>query len=852
MEEKKDVNMNSFFESVTDELQQFMDRLGDACPLLASGANQGTKDRQVVIVHDSPCESLDERMAGQIHSAHLNHPVLEYLIKRSSSGEFSVDMDEAYEDFDKEVFSYRFIDPFEEGEIADLMAHKVSVAGFDPLPLRTHFTALMGYVAHHVKTKNVMLPIDVQLGVFQGSYVIQVAVSAHRFLQEHLRESFQARDLNHPYRSFIKDCYDSCHIFDVTAIKSPEKVLFTSVWCHDQYKLPSGTFLFNQLESLKDITRKNSPSVKLKLIEGKESAHFHDLHLSGTSARRYEGRCDFDVDHPYLAEQAIEHCLKKIENVGDGNVENENIAQLLNDFEEDESLEKLSQRDWDFVRKALEEPALREEFKETVTALTNEVDDEVFEKVISSISRMKQDSVQVVSGQNGAEDEATTIVKGQKEKAPEKLVVKGSHVDPLSDKGNFNLVSPSQWEEAKNDLVKKVREQWSVKESTTKEETIQDIARLISGEIGVDGDRAQVLVKETFDGAIDEVAGERLRVERQQIMAKNQERYFKQEIIKRDKQIIRMKSILDQIKKNDSRNTSSFLANNEAKVGEGDTYRKQAFALQAELEQVEKKLREKELSFERETEVFEGEIEDLKKKLSFYKDRSEDVLSNENELKRLQKENEQLKNQARLGADRMEQMHDRIKSDRNTLEQRDERKLQILEQKLVTFKVEKQKAKEQMNILEQNNIQLKKECERLLGLVEESEGLQEKRGEESGQVESLKREIQIYVEEKRKYEHEAKKQYLKIKQLEQKLKFLTVQLEKGTARIVEKENSSQNNANEQRLEKLNQKLVMSMNKQSRDLNDRKKELIKLKAENNQLQNRLNEVERILAKTQKAS
>src|SRR5690606_38957189 len=163
---------------------------------------------------------------------------LEYLIRRSFDGSFSVDLAESFEDFEKEVSSYRFIDPFEEGEIGDAIAQKIMDAGFDPLPFRTFHTAMMGYVAHHVKRSNFLLPIDVQLGIFQGSVVVQCVVSTALFTIEQLEESFGENDINNLYKSLLRQCFDSCHSLDFALTQNAIKLVMPGVWFHKQYGLP--------------------------------------------------------------------------------------------------------------------------------------------------------------------------------------------------------------------------------------------------------------------------------------------------------------------------------------------------------------------------------------------------------------------------------------------------------------------------------------------------------------------------------------------------------------------------------------------------------------------------------------
>src|SRR5690606_15086288 len=189
MEEDNKKSIPVFFDTPPEGVAELAERLGDASPAFVQDLTKVDSELAVIVQKDLPLP-WHEHVVGVVHPAHLSHPALEYLIKRSHTGQFSVDMSESFEEFEKEVHAYRFIDSFEEGEIGDVIAQKILDAGFDPLPFKTFHTALMGYVAHHVKRQNFLLPIDIQLGLFQGSVVVQCVVSAKVFTREHLEESF--------------------------------------------------------------------------------------------------------------------------------------------------------------------------------------------------------------------------------------------------------------------------------------------------------------------------------------------------------------------------------------------------------------------------------------------------------------------------------------------------------------------------------------------------------------------------------------------------------------------------------------------------------------------------------------
>ncbi len=835
MEDKTLKHIQVLFDEPSQEVNKLAQKLGEHAPYFSDDHRKLSEQTPGFVVRDDKQMVWQDGVSGVIHPEHLTHPVLEYLIRRAQSREFSVDMNESYEDFDKKVHSYRFIDPFEEGEIGDQLAHLIFKAGFDPLPFKTFHTAMMGYVAHHVKRRNMMLPIDVQLGVFQGCFAFQVMVSAHLFVREHLVESFGSSDVNNPYHAFLRTCFENAHLFDIATIKSPEKIIFTGIWCHDQYKLPGGSLLCHSVPALKTLIKTiHAPLVALS----KDAAHFHDLHLSGDAPMRFERKDSFSPDHPHLANMVIDHCLK-----AGASAEHSDAKVLARDFAPTNLLEKLNERDWDLINEALGDTSVREMLQAEVKTVVEGVDEEVFEKISKVFSRMSL-------------NEATTLVAGKIEEDDFKQIVSGKIDLPDNSvtivRGSDGQYDPNEiWEIKKQNILTKTREKWlSVQDKKLdQDELMRELCLVVQAEVGLTDNLALQIVKGTVDSAVDEVASERLRQQREHIKQQNQDKYFKEEIAKRDKQIRRMKGILDNIKAAPSLKKIE-IAPEMANILDGDGYSGEINPqtvinrLNGELEMLKRQLREREILHERDADTHLRLFEDLEKKMNFYRERSEEDKNLEKEVLSLSRENERLKNQSRLGDTRVEHMSERIVQERTRAQDRESKKLAAVERKVTLLEIEKQRYKEKIDALTQENELLKKAntlapSQPIVNVPQESKNTTDQR--------ELLQTIEDHKNKARESDRIIKEQRLKLRQLEQKLKFTSAQLERRSAQPTRGAASSSGNANEQRLEKINEKLKHDVSAQLHDLNERKKEAVKLRIENNQLQNRINELERQLQK-----
>lgn len=884
MSESKKHHISLLFDTPPEECVSLVERLGEKSPILCESVEHIKENKKVILVQADKELVWDERVAGVIHPAHLSHPSLEYLLKRSSDGEFSVDLNESFEDFEKEVHAYKFIDPFEEGEISDVVSQKILNAGFDPLPFRTFHTALMGYLAHHVKRKNFSLPIEIQLGLFQGCVVVQTMVSSSNFTVEQIEESFKATDVNNLYLSFLRQAFESCHLMDITKVETGNKLLVTGIWCHDQYGLPGGTLLYQTINRLRPLVENLQKNNELQLIFQKRPSDFSQLRLSGQTARRYGPDEYIETDHPYIVKMIVDHCYDKIEqNKAKAPTELDGLVSLLADFKDRPLMSKLNSKDWESALKALQDTSTRELLAVSVDMVSGEVEDDLFERITGSLSRLsveeaslivgggleEVDSPQVVVDFGEEEDiskekisgttehikEARTMVRGSPESNEKEAVtvIKGSGIDPLAGKGVFNN-KISNWEEKKKEVLFKTQVRYeelkSKGESTANIEI--EMADLIKQEIGLDEETAAKLVRNIMGESRDEVASERVRQRSEMIKNDMHTQRLQQELSKRDQQIEKMKKLVVQAQTQANKKIDSVKRSVPKSIDDEFEDNKSIT-----VEEVMPEISGDDIKkIEKQVELKEIKIKELESRVEFYKSKSGDSQGLLSELQRLKKENTTLKTNAELLASRSDNMSERMNKQKEEIDRRDKSALTKFRERFVELENQKQQAKDQLTKLDFANremlkkIQLKDdEIIRLRQIERNDEGA-------DNIHEAALKEAADKLEEARLRERtatqEAKSQSLKIRQLEQKLKFATAQSDKQASRASRASGAPAISSNEKRLDKINQKLAENIKTQNTEITERRKEVAKFKAENNQLQHKLNELERQLSKFDKAS
>jgi len=248
-------------------------------------------------------------------------------------------------------------------------------------------------------------------------------------------------------------------------------------------------------------------------------------------------------------------------------------------------------------------------------------------------------------------------------------------------------------------------------------------------------------------------------------------------------------------------------------------------------------------------------IRNLENKLEHFKERCGNTQEQANELKILQKQNAALQSQIDLQAARSENLSERMTQQKEDMAHRDTSELTKFRERIATVETDKQQLKDQLTRLDFSHRELSKklqEKENEILRLRQSETENNANTDDKGKLD-LEKQLEELKLKERSAQHEVKAQALKVRQMEQKLKFSQAQIDKQSSRAGAAASANSGSTNdEKRLEKINQKLAESMKAQSLEIADKKKEAIKLKAENNQLLHKITELERQLSKVAKAS
>jgi hypothetical protein len=731
----------------------------------------------------------------------------------------------------KSINTFKLVNHLYSGFYIDIMSEDVIQHGFDIASIRTHFNSLVTYVTYLSNQNIVGFPAEVHYGQSENIFVIQFTISAFGFVSEYLDSAFDDKySLTKPFANTLSLANATCNFFNIQYLKVSGKIVFNSVWLKDADKSSALEFpstLISDIsyyEKLKNLSAKPVRSPKVLEIKLKDniSTELAKRPLKGESLYNIRDDSSYLINKPLLLREIIaflelRHSLQDLYNSTLSQVK-----EWLEDFSHHKIKSFFKEKDYVLVHEALRDLNFREkiasEADQTLDALDQ--NDKLKEEYVDDVYKLFQnhqliDHAETVSG---GEEEASSLIK-----------ILGDRLD----------LTPEAWKVKRLSLNEKVEKLFErVKEGKYDVRNLKDeVARVISMELSVSKDAVKPVVNELFEGAAHKVTSDRFPAKvmngwevasvkaDEEVLAKIE----KDEIQKRDRQILRMKELIDKMRSEMNQISRQSSTNSSHDEVNGQIY-------SANLERAEKMIDLKEKEVER------------------AKSNHESILAAKNhEINHLKEQLENLKNkvaihQAKsLGLNRISLSPDK----------KDEPQVKI---EHLTNEIDQlRKMNKTMNIefmkIQEQNIVLTKKLKKSQAIIAESDHPQveeplQKVPTEKAVLSKIFEKASLEIAQSNVNDPIDREQENKDLKLKNKL------LEEQVSRMLEKNSTPHQNTTAQdvqhkRLETLHQKLEEQSKKQEIELAQKKKELVGIKQENQLLKHKIEKLERKIAISKKA-
>jgi hypothetical protein len=809
--------------------------------------------------------------------------------------------------FNKELNTsgeFKLTDHLSTGYYCDLVSSKAAILDFDFLNIRNGFFNLINFISLTIDSKAGSFPVDVEFGNSSDKFIIQTHYNVENFGAEYLWNSFSENENNYLLKTL--DFVDSidCYVLEktgrlvLTLIFSKSEVQNQNVFIHNikSFKLVNVEELVNQVESNPidhfgdvKLAKEKVQSIS-KVQEILEDDQTTDGHLvSVTRVAKFLKTADINIEE--LSFESIDNYLENYPNKEILNLLTVNDKKLIIDSVKDNNTLETLSTSLDDVEKVVGLDDFLDSLvtkidglsleqaneivsisgagseKDSITRVGGWLDNDNHSQVVKGTKEDLGEKSQLIKGTREDLTEETTLISGQHEDLTEEAtIVSGSEsIDSIS--GEITPLSfnssktQAQWRSAKSDIVEEVRKRAEkLKESgKSLEDLSAEVSSIVSEKLNIEDSDSEALSKGLFENASERFVtnkdigpgngGEatRNRLENEKL---------KQDITKKDGQLVRMKRLIDSMKrelsiqKEISSETQNETTPSDTPSSENSlNFNVEVNKLKAEVERRDKQIdqlkKNLEITHQNGSVVSSSSSTDLS-------ELAETVAVNPNVVKNLESEVKRLQSQLSVAQNRVDSISQRAESDKELSNNRASNETKVFREKIAKSQEIISKFQAENSDFQKQIFELKKqkeEFENKANLLASNDSVE--------QLKAKEKELSDVTKAAKQIEDKFRAANLQIKKLEQKNKFITAQAQEAAKKV--KKSAGKSGAGQvdpksahkiKQLERMNDKLKGSSKKFEQELTVKKKEVHQGKLENNTLKLKIDELERKLSKLDK--
>ena len=799
-----------------------------------------------------PREVSSRSLVGAISNKVLEFPIVSKILMRAWAEESSLQIETAYEGELKEAHSYKITEGFSFGYYGDLVAKNSARIFDETTSVRNYYHNLSMYLTSLMTEDLINYPIEMDLGLDEGSIFLQTHFHFEDFKAEFLEKSGFFQNLF--YHSDLVDCY---------YLESSKKLVITSFWF--QGNLDGTGYIANNIKKFSMADYKSVFEVDFNKIE-------QDEKVEDFSLKKYRDR---EIDLGILR-RVFRFVKAKLKERDLTDISLEEIVDLIATYPNRKIRQQITEEDEQFIFKCIKEDSFAEAIFED-SNMDRDIQD-VFSDVVLKLKNMSladADEMVRVSGnydpesENNlvrgvvTEDESFTRVGGKIEEDESFVRVEGQIEEDesfvrvggkIEEDDSFVRISGTR-----EDLAEKA---WKIKRLKMAEElekkrgsiqTAEDLKNAVDSVVqdNIEGieEEGELLAAEIVEDArisslqeaLDRVDGEVSSSNEKEILD------LKNKVEGKNHQLLRMKKIIDTLKNQ---------VQAQKKV---DSATDGVFDDSVKLELLQNEIKKQETNFKKQKELLENVITSKNQEINNLKNAESEVVevdSNVEDLAKissLEKENERLLSQLEIA-------EKRLTSASENMEKRGERQNELRDNEMKVLRENFEKVNSDYEAMKREKSMLEAKSKNF-ELIEK--GYEKEVRELRARIDGLNEddtseELVKLKAENLKFKNTEAEAGRKFRGYEQKIKFLNAKIEELTKSVANNKNAANaasgsggatkvSDAKVKQLEKVVDKIKDSNQKAQDDLVAQKAETLKYKKEVTVLTNKIQELERKVKK-----
>lgn len=736
-------------------------------------------------------------------------------------------------------------DHLNSGYYCDSIAVKAAEEGFKFLNIKKGIFNLFSLISDLIFDDKGEFPVDVDFGVSDRNFFIQSHFPVQNFYSDIIWDLLS--DEKGPFSLMI----DSAKTIDIYTLGKTEKLAITISWTKEESVNKS--LYIHSIDSFRPANRKTNLS-KVKTLK---LNHNKELELNLPKNKKTPlSLSSISRIVTFLKQQKVDLDKITISNITDylslypnksvvaslGTLEKEDILKMIKDQEMQNEVSSLVENE----KKVLSENVL-ENFINKVEGLNLEDASEIvslgledytepFQRVSGWMDEIDE-SVEIVRGTQEDIGEDSILVKGSKASLDEgSVTVKGEREDIGTDnerldinssgEGSFSANELPKWRTAKDLLISNLKKKIENKEITNHSELESELSQLLQNQINMSEEESRALSSGILNESVIDSYESEPSLEEKNI--EDQVR-LKDAMAKKDIQISRMMKLIDAMKK-------ELLV----KVPTSDEISN--LKNDAELKRLQTEIENKNTQIE----ALSKNVEILNSKQGNESPITAAPLGNV-EVKSYEAKIRTLETMLDEAKQRSELLNEKLEKEREEYSSR-------AGDETIQFREKMMKSQKVINTFQKENKELLLEIEKLKAVQDELSSVTTESSSvvDTHLVDEKEKEIETLNLELKKESDQSKGLGLKIKQLEQKNKFLLAQIDEASRGMNKGKGAGKSPGDAKlqhkikHLEKLSNNFKSEAETAKLELAEKKKEVHKAKLESNLLKSKVTELERKLA------
>lgn len=722
------------------------------------------------------------------------------LLKRFLGAPSSLNLSSVSPEQQLKNYSFKMADCNSLGHYSDVLASESHNKEFNSFKIRNYFLKLVE-LFELLKANSVLYyPVEVDFMVSDETFIMQVCVNANE-------EALTVLKSPRVFNNEIKEILNLTNLLDIYFLKSGSKLVLCSMW------LKKEIFPSLLIESFDNFKNKSTS----------ENQENYEAQVKALPSEIEERKSSFGQDSveklTAISKIGLERMAEFVKSKkGDEEIDIIRVRGLLEDYPSSNKVKSLSDNEVDQIIKLIND--------------NDFISEQVKEKI--SLKSVFDDLVHRVRGMNAEETDEIVRVRGNLERPDISQRIKAWLSTDDNEKqvleGVTEKIQDDIWYVKKDKLAKDLEERKDSFAGKTIKESEEELSEIVSLNFEIPKSESNALVRDllslTCDDYKSKVQDKELPSfvdggQSNQLKLENEK--LKQEIDTRNKQIRRMRDLVDSMRRKIEANSA---AKSSMQLSEFSGDKGQEIIINSLKDDLKRR---------------DSHIESLKNNLIQLNE------NNDEKIKALEDQVFDLTNKLAksLTTDNQNQMEN---TDLSLKLKLTEERHEVLNKKYVTLK--EQNKQYGAEILELKN-EVRDKSQEIDKLTQKTIELEKSSPVSDQQV------IEEFNGKLKEAEIEHKALELKYKQIEQKNKFLNGKLQDLEKKLQKAQGGASTNGGTpnnatavKQLEGKHERMKQMYDKANNDLAERKKELHKVKTESNAMKLRINDLERKLSKYEK--